>query len=163
MRDSRRCRDQSRVSGEAFHAADPTAAQRTGALRSRSGAGHESRFGTGKTRIRSRSAGSRLLPCAEPLAIGPYCAVDQTLQYPRDLGGDFVRAIQSNAAAHLILARCGYWESGEIPKDLQQLWEEARRLIPDWPGFQRMRLTQAQKRAVPYVPNSLIPSKFSAG
>src|SRR5262245_20155972 len=32
-------------------------------------------------------------------------------------------------------ARTQLWRSGSIPKDLHELWDAARRLLPHWPGF----------------------------
>lgn len=37
-------------------------------------------------------------------------------------------------------ARKALWLIGTIPQELQLVWDDARMLIPDWPGFQRQTL-----------------------
>jgi hypothetical protein len=38
----------------------------------------------------------------------------------------------------LASARTQLWRTGAIPEELKELWEEAQRLLPDWPGFKRL-------------------------
>jgi len=44
----------------------------------------------------------------------------------------------------LCSARTQLWRHGEIPEQLRELWAEARRLLPDWPGFQGLALDSKQ-------------------
>ena len=53
----------------------------------------------------------------------------------------------STSILRLLVARMWYWENGEIAPDLQTLWDGARELIPDWPGFNRLHLDEDQRRA----------------
>jgi hypothetical protein len=41
-------------------------------------------------------------------------------------------------------ARSHLWRSGKVPEGLRDLWDTARRLVPDWPGFRRLSLNRAQ-------------------
>lgn len=41
-------------------------------------------------------------------------------------------------------ARTDLWRSGMIPAELQTLWDEARRVMPEWPGFLRLSLDAHQ-------------------
>lgn len=47
----------------------------------------------------------------------------------------------------LVHARTAFWESEQVPGELQHFWDEACELIPSWPGFQRMYLTDEEKQA----------------
>ena len=49
---------------------------------------------------------------------------------------------------NLLVARASYWRAKQIPQELQLLWEEARKLLPDWPGFRRMHLAPEQMAAL---------------
>jgi hypothetical protein len=48
----------------------------------------------------------------------------------------------------LVAARAEFWRSGNIPADSQALWDQAKELIPNWPGFQRMHITKEQRRLI---------------
>jgi hypothetical protein len=45
-------------------------------------------------------------------------------------------------------ARTHLWRSGSIPEDLRELWDGARRLLPDWPGFRRLLLDREQMESL---------------
>jgi len=47
----------------------------------------------------------------------------------------------------LHLARWHYWMDEEIPEELTDLWDEAQRQLPDWPGFQRLYVDEETKEA----------------
>ncbi|CAG0927887.1 hypothetical protein TFLX_00674 [Thermoflexales bacterium] len=49
---------------------------------------------------------------------------------------------------YLINARSGYWEDGGVPKHLLDAWEQAEALIPSWPGFQRLHLSDEQREKI---------------
>jgi hypothetical protein len=48
----------------------------------------------------------------------------------------------------LAAARTQLWRSGSVPEDLRELWEAARRLLPDWPGFRRLSLDREQMESL---------------
>lgn len=41
-------------------------------------------------------------------------------------------------------ARTHLWRHGQLPRDHRELWEEAKAIIPNWPGFSRLSLDQEQ-------------------
>ena len=45
-------------------------------------------------------------------------------------------------------ARTQLWRSGSVPEDLRELWDAARRLLPDWPGFRRLSLDREQMESL---------------
>jgi hypothetical protein len=45
-------------------------------------------------------------------------------------------------------ARTQLWRSGSVPEDLRELWDAARRLLPDWPGFRRLSLDRRQMESL---------------
>ena len=45
-------------------------------------------------------------------------------------------------------ARTQLWRSGSVPEDLRELWDAARRLLPDWPGFRRLSLDRGQMESL---------------
>ena len=45
-------------------------------------------------------------------------------------------------------ARTHLWRTGSVPEDLRPLWDEARRLLPAWPGFRRLSLDREQREAL---------------
>ena len=51
------------------------------------------------------------------------------------------------AILQLLAARAQLWRTGAIPEELQAIWDEAKALLPDWPGFRRLSLTEEQARA----------------
>ncbi len=44
-------------------------------------------------------------------------------------------------------ARWHYWMDGVIPEVYADLWDEAQRQLPDWPGFQRLYVDEETKEA----------------
>ena len=46
----------------------------------------------------------------------------------------------------LTSARKHLWRTGQIPREYQELWDEAQNLMPNWPGFRRLTLTVEQLR-----------------
>src|SRR5262249_27538722 len=45
-------------------------------------------------------------------------------------------------------ARTQLWRSGSVPEDVRELWDAARRLLPDWPGFRRPSLDLEQMESL---------------
>jgi hypothetical protein len=45
-------------------------------------------------------------------------------------------------------ARTQLWRSGSVPQDLRELWDAARRLLPEWPGFRRLSLDRKQMESL---------------
>jgi hypothetical protein len=48
----------------------------------------------------------------------------------------------------LTAARTALWLHGRVPGELQQLWEEAKAVLPEWPGFKRLTLPDEDREAV---------------
>lgn len=48
----------------------------------------------------------------------------------------------------LIEARRVFWDRNEVPPELEILWLQAKSIIPNWPGFQRLHLTEDQMNEV---------------
>jgi hypothetical protein len=53
-----------------------------------------------------------------------------------------------HAFLRLVAARAEFWRSEQIPTNFQALWDQAKEIIPDWPGFERMFITEDQRRAI---------------
>jgi hypothetical protein len=45
-------------------------------------------------------------------------------------------------------ARTQLWRSGSVPDDMRELWDAARQLLPDWPGFRRLSLDCEQMESL---------------
>ena len=45
-------------------------------------------------------------------------------------------------------ARTQLWRTGSVPVELRELWDEARRVLPEWPGFRRLSLNAEQMKAL---------------
>ena len=45
-------------------------------------------------------------------------------------------------------ARTALWRSGSIPENSKEVWDEARQVIADWPGFQRLSLNEDQMKSL---------------
>ena len=52
------------------------------------------------------------------------------------------------SAIRLAAARTALWRTGAIPEASGGLWEEARQLLPEWPGFSRLTLNQEQRASL---------------
>jgi len=50
----------------------------------------------------------------------------------------------------LVSARKLLWRTGQIPDALRQVWREAQKSIPDWPGFRRLALSAEELRALDF-------------
>jgi hypothetical protein len=48
----------------------------------------------------------------------------------------------------LAAARTRLWKTGAISEESQELWAQAQRLIPNWPGFLRLSLSPEQHRSL---------------
>jgi hypothetical protein len=78
----------------------------------------------------------------------PFCSLEWPDEHPEDLDRIILddRHEQCKASIiRLVGARTHLWRAGDIPEDRRELWEEAQRTIPDWPGFRRLSLNQAQR------------------
>ena len=96
----------------------------------------------------ARYAALRFDPAADyGLCSMPLCSLVWPDEHP---GGavvdDYDGTHQQCRASVLRLAgaRTQLWRSGSVPEDLRGLWDAARRLLPDWPGFRRLSLDREQ-------------------
>jgi hypothetical protein len=85
--------------------------------------------------------------CQYTLNVTPFCSLQWPDEHPKDLlllpreRHDDCRA----SIIRLVGARTHLWQAGVLPEDRRELWEQAQRTIPDWPGFRRLSLDQAQR------------------
>jgi hypothetical protein len=49
---------------------------------------------------------------------------------------------------HLVAARSGYWNTGIISPRYTRVWKTAKDLLPAWPGFCRLEVTDEQRRLI---------------
>ena len=76
-------------------------------------------------------------------------------EHPQDATGA-TRVIVARGAhaecGHSILrlshARTRLWRTGVVPEDRREIWEEAQRVLPEWPGFQRLTLSADQQTSL---------------
>ena len=52
------------------------------------------------------------------------------------------------AILNLAEARTLLWLEGQVPKDLKKLWDDAKVALPEWPGFNRLSITEQEKRVI---------------
>lgn len=52
------------------------------------------------------------------------------------------------AVRQLLIARQQIWDHGGVEEDLADFWADALALIPEWPGFQRLDLTDAAREYI---------------
>ena len=45
-------------------------------------------------------------------------------------------------------ARTQLWRTGSVPVELRELWDEARWVLPEWPGFRRLSLDAEQIKSL---------------
>jgi hypothetical protein len=78
----------------------------------------------------------------------PFCSLQWPDEHPEDLDHIILdREHHEECRASIIRlvgARTQLWRAGAIPEDLRELWAEAQRVIPDWPGFKRLSLDEQQ-------------------
>ena len=55
----------------------------------------------------------------------------------------------------LVGARTALWLDGEVPEHLQPAWDEAMLVLPDWPGFRRLTITDDQRDDVRFAQKEL--------
>lgn len=48
----------------------------------------------------------------------------------------------------LAYARTQLWRTGSVPVELRELWDEARQVLPEWPGFRRLSLDAEQMKSL---------------
>lgn len=88
-------------------------------------------------------------PNAEPRpCILPLASISWTDEWPDAVPHVKCHNDCNEFLLRLAAARSEFWRSGEIPPEYQAFWDQARELIPNWPGFQRMRITQEQQKVV---------------
>ncbi len=63
-----------------------------------------------------------------------------------DSGGSHEQC--SASIIRLAWARTQLWRTGSVPAESRELWDEARRLLPEWPGFRRLSLDREQMKSL---------------
>lgn len=85
--------------------------------------------------------------CRYSLNSIPFCSLVWPEEHPEDGIIAFPDPNHEECRAsiiRLVAARTRLWRTGTIPEESKELWAEARRLIPGWPGFLRLTLNQEQ-------------------
>jgi hypothetical protein len=85
------------------------------------------------------------------LNVVPLCSLEWEDEHPsggmpRSYGSDHQNCRDS--IVRLAGARTYLWRNGSLPEDCQELWTEAQRVIPNWPGFKRLILDEEQRRSL---------------
>ena len=75
----------------------------------------------------------------------PFCSLTWPDEHPRDGGPAPTHEGCLESIMRLAGARTWLWKTGAIPDELKELWAEAQRMIPNWPGFLRLSLNQEQR------------------
>jgi hypothetical protein len=90
--------------------------------------------------------------CEYTLNVMPFCALQWPDEHPKDLDDIiFDRERHGECLASIIRlvgVRTHLWRAGAIPEDCGQLWAEAQRLIPEWPGFKRLALEEQERESL---------------
>lgn len=86
--------------------------------------------------------GARLVPCLIPFA--SIIWTDEHQPFRTGALDDHETCKQS--LIRLTTARKRLWRTGNLAAADLSLWQEAKALLPDWPGFQRLALTPEQLR-----------------
>ncbi len=90
----------------------------------------------------------RFDPAADcSLNIMPLCSLIWSDEHPdgkivSDSDGSHKQCCAS--IVRLAWARTQLWRTGSVPEESRELWNEARRLLPRWPGFRRLSLDRKQ-------------------
>lgn len=85
--------------------------------------------------------------CGYSLNVIPYCSLSWPDEHPN---GRFCgcRPKCRVSIMRLAHARTQLWRNGEIPAEYRDLWNQAQAIIPNWPGFKRLTLDEAQMRSL---------------
>jgi hypothetical protein len=90
--------------------------------------------------------------CDYTLNVMPFCSLQWADEHPENASRDiFLDDRHKQCAAciiRLVGARTRLWRTDAVPEDRRELWDEARRAIPDWPGFRRLSLDESQLRSL---------------
>lgn len=81
--------------------------------------------------------------CTPRLNIVPFCSPTWGDEHPLNWSVECCDACVQTIV-RLVHARRHLWRHGAVPEDQRQLWTEALRVIPDWPGFGRRTLAPEQ-------------------
>ncbi len=78
----------------------------------------------------------------------PFCSLVWRDEHPEESGIPFPDPNHKscrNSILRLAGARTGLWRTGTIAEESKELWAQAQRLIPNWPGFRRLSLSAEQR------------------
>jgi hypothetical protein len=81
----------------------------------------------------------------------PFCSLQWPDEHPEDRDHVILDPKHEECRTSIIRlvgARTYLWREGVIPEDLHELWSEAQRAIPGWPGFKRLSLDEQQLRSL---------------
>src|SRR5262249_54202586 len=86
--------------------------------------------------------------CRYSLNFIPFCSLEWPDEHPKD---GVIAIPDPNheecrvSIIRLAAARTWLWRTGAVPEESKELWAEAQRMIPNWPGFLRLSLSQGQR------------------
>ena len=81
----------------------------------------------------------------------PLCSLVWPDEHP---GGELISAADGThkqcqaSVIRLARARTHLWRTGSVPEESRELWEDARRVLPEWPGFRRLALNPEQLKSL---------------
>jgi hypothetical protein len=78
----------------------------------------------------------------------PLCSLMWTDEHPDRDFAIWRHTSCRNSIIRLAAARTQLWRNGAVPEESRGLWEEARRLLPEWPGFDRLVLDVEQMQSL---------------
>jgi len=77
----------------------------------------------------------------------PYATIMWTDEHPEGIPKPLCESRSChNSVAYLIAARSEYWDSGAISPRYARVWRAAKDLLPAWPGFRRLEVTNEQRK-----------------
>ena len=90
--------------------------------------------------------------CTEWLNTTPFCSLRWSDEDPKHqiaaMTFDESHKECRDSIIRLAGARTHLWRTGNIPEEFRELWEEARCVLLNWPGFQRLSLNRDQREAL---------------
>jgi hypothetical protein len=87
--------------------------------------------------------------CSYVLSTFPFCSLEWADEHPYGEVNPFPGPNHEqcrDSIYRLAAARTQLWMTGAVPEESKDLWAEAQRMIPNWPGFLRLSSNPEQNR-----------------
>jgi hypothetical protein len=75
----------------------------------------------------------------------PFATLVWDDEHPKEFRSSRVDEKSRDSVLSLVEARTQLWFDGRVHDELQQLWTEAKATLPNWPGFQRVLISDELK------------------